>query len=81
SWGLPPDGVAVGWVRNLGILGAAAVDAMGLFAYRSVVAADGLRRHVKKSSNKPDPASPAMALWFAIEDQWRRVAGLERWAR
>jgi hypothetical protein len=28
--------------------------------------------------NKPDAANPAMALWFSIEDQWRRVADLER---
>jgi hypothetical protein len=30
--------------------------------------------------NKPDAASPAMTLWLTIEDQWRRVANLERWA-
>lgn len=29
-------------------------------------------------SNKPDAVNPAMALWFAIEDQWRRVTDLER---
>jgi hypothetical protein len=29
-----------------------------------------------KMSNKPDPANPAMALWLAIGDQWRRVADL-----
>jgi|GEM_PF-3219664 len=29
-------------------------------------------------ANKPDAANPAMALWFAIADQWRRVADLER---
>jgi hypothetical protein len=23
--------------------------------------------------NKPDAANPAMALWLAIEGQWRRV--------
>ena len=28
--------------------------------------------------NKPDAANPAMALWLAIEDQWRRVADLDR---
>jgi hypothetical protein len=28
--------------------------------------------------NKPDAANPAMALWLTIEDQWRRVADLER---
>lgn len=28
--------------------------------------------------NKPDPANPAIALRFAIEDQWRRVADLGR---
>jgi hypothetical protein len=31
-------------------------------------------------SNKPDAVNPAMALWFAVEDQWRRVTDLERWA-
>lgn len=31
-------------------------------------------------ANKPDAANPAMALWLAIEDRWRRVADLERWA-
>jgi hypothetical protein len=31
-------------------------------------------------SNKSDAANPAMALWLTIEDQWRRVADLERWA-
>jgi hypothetical protein len=30
--------------------------------------------------NKPDAANPAIALWLTIEDQWRRVADLERWA-
>jgi hypothetical protein len=29
-------------------------------------------------SNKPDAANPAIALWLAIEDQWRRDADLER---
>jgi hypothetical protein len=29
--------------------------------------------------NKPDAANPAMTLWLAIEDQWRRVADLERY--
>jgi hypothetical protein len=33
---------------------------------------------VKKQANKPDSANPAMALWFTIEDQWRRVADLGR---
>jgi hypothetical protein len=28
--------------------------------------------------NKPDAVNPAMALRFAIEDQWRRVTDLER---
>jgi len=28
--------------------------------------------------NKPDAANPAMALWLAIKDQWRRVADLGR---
>jgi hypothetical protein len=32
----------------------------------------------KKRSNKPDAVNPAMALWFAIDDQWRRVTDLER---
>jgi hypothetical protein len=31
-------------------------------------------------ADKPDAANPAMALWLAVEDQWRRVADLERWA-
>jgi hypothetical protein len=35
---------------------------------------------MKESSNKPDAVNPAMALRFAVEDQWRRVADLERWA-
>jgi len=29
-------------------------------------------------ANKPDAVNPAMALWFAIKDQWRRVAELGR---
>jgi hypothetical protein len=32
-------------------------------------------------ANEPDAADPAMTLWFAIEDQWRRVTDLERWTR
>jgi hypothetical protein len=31
-----------------------------------------------RSPNKPDAVNPAMALRFAIEDQWRRVTDLER---
>ena len=31
-----------------------------------------------RTPNKPDAANPAMALWLTIEDQWRRVADLER---
>jgi putative heme degradation protein len=31
--------------------------------------------------NKPDAVNPAMTLWFAIEDQWRRVTDLERWPK
>jgi hypothetical protein len=31
-----------------------------------------------KAPNKPDAANPAIAVWLAIEDQWRRVADLER---
>lgn len=30
--------------------------------------------------NKPDAVNPAMTLWLTIEDQWRRVTDLERWA-
>jgi hypothetical protein len=33
---------------------------------------------MKKVSNKPDAVNPAMAFWLPIEDQWRRVADLER---
>jgi hypothetical protein len=33
---------------------------------------------MKTLPNKPDAVNPAMALWFAIEDQWRRVTDLER---
>ncbi len=29
-------------------------------------------------ANKSDAVNPAMALWFTIEDQWRRVTDLER---
>jgi hypothetical protein len=29
--------------------------------------------------NKPDAASPAMAFWFTVKHQRRRVADLERW--
>jgi hypothetical protein len=32
----------------------------------------------EQRSNKPDAANPAMALWLTIEDQWRRVAELDR---
>jgi hypothetical protein len=32
----------------------------------------------KTPANKPDSANPAMAFWLAVEDQWRRVADLER---
>ncbi len=31
-----------------------------------------------ETSNKPDAVNPAMALGFAIEDQWRRVTDLGR---
>jgi hypothetical protein len=31
--------------------------------------------------NKPDAVNPAMTLWLKIEDQWRRVADLERSAK
>ena len=34
--------------------------------------------YTKEVSNKPDAVNPAMALWLAIEDQWRRVTDLER---
>ncbi len=34
----------------------------------------------KPERNKPDAVNPAMALWLTIEDQWRRVSDLERWA-
>jgi hypothetical protein len=30
------------------------------------------------SHSLTDAANPAMALWLTIEDQWRRVADLER---
>jgi hypothetical protein len=29
-------------------------------------------------THKPDAVNPAVALWFAIEGQWRRVTDLER---
>jgi hypothetical protein len=32
----------------------------------------------REEPNKPDAANPAMTLWLTIEDQWRRVADLER---
>jgi len=28
--------------------------------------------------NKPDAVNPAMALWLAIEDQWRGVGDPQR---
>ena len=31
-----------------------------------------------KQAIKPDAANPAMTLWLTINDQWRRVADLER---
>jgi len=33
---------------------------------------------MKEPPNKPDAVNPAMALRFAVEDQWRRVTDLER---
>jgi hypothetical protein len=30
-----------------------------------------------KKPNKPDVVNPAMALWFGVEHQWRRVTDLE----
>jgi hypothetical protein len=33
---------------------------------------------MRGASNKPDAVNPATVLWFAIEDQWRRVTDLER---
>ncbi len=33
---------------------------------------------MKSRPNKPDAANPAVAFWLTIEDQWRRVADLER---
>jgi hypothetical protein len=37
-----------------------------------------LRRRAAASFNKPDAVNPAMALWFAIKDQGRRVTDLKR---
>jgi len=34
----------------------------------------------QKKPNKPDAVNPAMTLRFPIQDQWRRVTDLERWA-
>jgi hypothetical protein len=31
-------------------------------------------------AQQADAPKPAMALWPTIEDQWRRVAELKRWA-
>ena len=42
---------------------------------RPIVFANGM----KGMPNKPDAANPAIALRLAVEDQWRRVADLERW--
>gem|GEM_PF-5315447 len=32
-------------------------------------------------AHKPDVVNPAIALWLAMEHQWRRVTDLERWAK
>ena len=34
---------------------------------------------MQKMTNKPSAVSPAMALRFGIEGQWRRVTDLERY--
>jgi len=31
-----------------------------------------------KEPNKPDAANRAVTLWLTIENQWRRVADMER---
>jgi hypothetical protein len=33
---------------------------------------------MKTKANKPDAVNPAMALWFSIKGQWRRVTDLDR---
>jgi hypothetical protein len=33
-----------------------------------------------RTPNQPDAVNPAMAFQLTIEDQWRRVTYLERWA-
>jgi hypothetical protein len=38
-----------------------------------------MKKHKTSWRNKPDEANPAMTLWFAIKDQCRRAADLERW--
>jgi hypothetical protein len=38
----------------------------------------GLNNQDTMPPNKPDAVNPAMALWFAIEAQSRRVTDLER---
>jgi hypothetical protein len=30
--------------------------------------------------NNPDAVNPAIAHWLTIEDQWRRIGDLERYA-
>jgi hypothetical protein len=35
----------------------------------------------QNQANKPDAVNPATALLFAVEDQWRRVTDLERYAK
>jgi hypothetical protein len=33
---------------------------------------------MKRTWHNKDAANPAMTLWLTIENQWRRVADLER---
>jgi hypothetical protein len=36
---------------------------------------------ISQMPNKPDAVNPAVTLWFTIEEHWRRVTDVERWAK
>src|ERR1022692_658857 len=48
----------------------------GFVAYRL----NGTYQITNASPNKPDATNPAITLWLTVDDRWRRIADLERWA-
>jgi hypothetical protein len=64
--------------QSLYSLGRCSVNTEGLIGQDAQPDAPAHRWLHPMMPNQPDAANSAMALWFAIEGQWRRVADLER---